>query len=60
MAATKIAVQEMIDFLMERKSMPRTEANALIGLAGDLRMSEVVDVNMGVYMTIPKSIFGER
>jgi acetamidase/formamidase len=60
MAATKIAVQEMIDFLIERKSMSRTEANALIGLAADLGMSEVVDVNMGVYVKVPKSIFGGR
>jgi acetamidase/formamidase len=58
--ATRIAVQGMIDFLVEAKGMPRTEANALTGIAADLRMSEIVDQNMGVYMTVAKSIFGER
>jgi acetamidase/formamidase len=57
MQATRIAVQEMVDFLMETKAMSRTEANALTGIAADLRMSEVVDVNMGVYMSIAKAIF---
>jgi acetamidase/formamidase len=60
MQATKIAVQEMVNFLMEAKSMSRTDANALTGIAADLRMSEVVDVNMGVYMTVAKSLFGAR
>ena len=59
MKATKIAVQEMIDFLVHHKGMPRTEANALIGLAADLKMSEVVDVNMGVYVAVAKNIFGQ-
>lgn len=60
MEATKIAVQEMVDFLVEAKSMSRNEANALTGIAADLRMSEVVDVNMGVYMSVAKSIFAAR
>jgi acetamidase/formamidase len=58
--ATRIAVQGMIDFLIDAKGMSRTEANALTGIAADLRMSEIVDQNMGVYMTVAKSIFGER
>ena len=58
--ATRIAVQGMIDFLIEAKGMSRTEANALTGIAADLRMSEIVDQNMGVYMTVARSIFGGR
>ncbi|WP_395672398.1 acetamidase/formamidase family protein [Phenylobacterium sp.] len=56
MTATRIAVDEMTTMLMER-GYSRSDANMLTGLAADLKMSEVVDRNMGVYMTIPKSVF---
>jgi acetamidase/formamidase len=59
MTATKIAVNEMTTLLMER-GYSRSDANALTGLAADLKMSDVVDVNMGVYMTIPKSVFTDK
>jgi acetamidase/formamidase len=59
MEATKIAVDEMTTFLMER-GYSRSDANMVTGLAADLKMSEVVDHNMGVYMTIPKSVFTGR
>jgi acetamidase/formamidase len=55
--AAKIAVQEMTDFLMEKCALPRTEANRVAGIAADLHIAEVADESVGVYMTVPKSIF---
>jgi acetamidase/formamidase len=55
--ATRIAVGEMTNFLMEKRGLSRSDANVLTGVAADLHMSEIVDENMGVYMTIPKSVF---
>jgi acetamidase/formamidase len=47
----------MTNFLMEKRGLSRSDANVLTGVAADLHMSEIVDENMGVYMTIPKSVF---
>jgi acetamidase/formamidase len=58
--ATRIAVREMTNFLIESRGLSRSNANAVTGMAANLHMSEIVDENMGVYMTIPKSIFTRR
>jgi acetamidase/formamidase len=58
--ATRIAVREMTNFLIESRGLSRSDANAVTGMAADLHMSEIVDEHMGVYMTIPKSIFMRR
>ncbi len=55
--ATKMAVREMIDFLMTEKHLSRDDAYMLASVAGDLAIAELVDGNKGVYMTIQKSIF---
>jgi acetamidase/formamidase len=55
--AGRIAVQEMVDFLMATQRLQRTEANRLLGIAADLRISELSDGNLAAYMTIPKAIF---
>ena len=48
----------MIDYLVEAKHFDRTEAYVLSSLAGDLKISEVVDVpHVLVSMHMPKSIF---
>jgi acetamidase/formamidase len=56
--ATQIAVQEMIDFLMEHQGLERGDAYALASIAADLRITELVDGNVGVHMMISKSLFG--
>jgi len=56
-AATKMAVREMIDFLMQEKHMTRDDAYMLASVAGDLHITQVVDGNKGVHMMISKSIF---
>jgi acetamidase/formamidase len=55
--AAKIAVREMIDFLMKEKHLSREDAYMLASVAADLHITEVVDENDGVHMMIPKSIF---
>ena len=55
--ATKLAVREMIAFLMETKHLSRDDAYMLASVAADLHITELVDGNKGVHMSIPKAIF---
>jgi acetamidase/formamidase len=55
-AAAKLAVQDMIDLLMEKASVSRSEVNRIAGIAADLHVSEVADEKVGAYMTIAKSV----
>ena len=54
---TKMAVREMIDFLIQEKHMTRDDAYMLASVAADLHITQVVDGNLGVHMMISKSIF---
>jgi acetamidase/formamidase len=57
--AAKKATRFMIDYLVDTRGLTPTEAYMLASLAGDLKISEVVDVpHVLVSMHIPKSIFG--
>lgn len=58
--ATKTAIQEMVDFLMQFRRLPRVEAYRLASIAADLRITQLVDGKVGVHMMIPKSIFATR
>ncbi|MFQ5705498.1 MAG: acetamidase/formamidase family protein [Gemmatimonadales bacterium] len=58
--ATRIAIQQMIDFLMAEKGLPKVEAYRLASVAADLSITELVDGNVGVHMTIAKSLFTGR
>jgi acetamidase/formamidase len=55
--AAKMAVREMIDFLMTEKHLSHDDAYMLASVAGDLSITEVVDGNKGVHMMIAKAIF---
>ncbi len=56
--ATRKATLYMIDHLVEERGVPRADAYALASLAGDLKISELVDVpHVLVSMHMPKSIF---
>jgi acetamidase/formamidase len=55
--AARKAVREMIDFLVREKSLSRDDAYALVSVAGDADITEVVDRNKGVHVVLPKSIF---
>jgi acetamidase/formamidase len=58
--ATKMAVREMIDFLMQEKHMTRDDAYMLASVAADLHVTQVVDGNKGVHMMISKAIFTKK
>ena len=55
-----MAVREMIDFLAQEKHLTRDDAYMLASVAGNLAITEVVDGNNGVHMTIPKAIFAAK
>ena len=55
--ATRIAVQEMIDFLVADKKLDRLSAYQLTSIAGDVAITQLVDGKVGVHVKLPKSIF---
>jgi acetamidase/formamidase len=55
--ATRIAIQEMIDFLAATKKLDKHRAYQLTSLAGDVAITQLVDGTMGVHVKMPKSIF---
>jgi len=55
--ATRIALQEAVDFLQSEKGMSAADAYALSSLAVDLGIGEAVDIVNLVYAKIPKNIF---
>lgn len=55
--ATKLAVEDMIDFLVTEKHLTRDDAYMLASVAADLSITQLVDGNKGVHAMIPKSIF---
>jgi acetamidase/formamidase len=58
--ATKIALQQAIEFLEGEKGMSTADAYALSSLAVDLGIGEAVDIVNLVYAKIPKAIFGSN
>ena len=59
--AAKKATRHMIAYLVAEHGLMPEEAYVLCSLAGDLKISETVDVpNMLVSMHMPKSIFGNN
>jgi acetamidase/formamidase len=55
--AVQEAVLETIDFLTKRWGVSREEAYSVVGLAGDLRVTQVVDGVKGAHMAIRKDCF---
>jgi acetamidase/formamidase len=56
--ATRIAIQEMVDFLARTKSLTTHQAYQLISVAGNVAVTQLVDrPTMGVHVKVPKSIF---
>ncbi|MGZ4843534.1 MAG: acetamidase/formamidase family protein, partial [Candidatus Angelobacter sp.] len=55
--ATRIAVREMIDFLVSTKHLSRDDAYMLTSVAGDVDITELVDGNKGVHVMMPKAVF---
>ena len=58
--AARKATRYMIDYLVAERGLTRDDAYVLCSLAGDLKISEVVDMpHVLVSMHMPKSIFAE-
>ena len=56
--ATRVAVQEMVDFLAATKKLTKHEAYQLVSLAGNVAITQLVDRPVyGVHVKMPKGIF---
>ena len=55
--ATKIAVREMIDYLMTEKNLSQVDAYMLTSVAVDVNITQLVDGKKGVHAMLPKNIF---
>jgi acetamidase/formamidase len=58
--AAKMAVREMIDFLVSEKHLSRDDAYMLTSVAADLSITQLVDGNKGVHASIAKAIFHDK
>ena len=56
--STQIAVREMVKLIQEKKQLSQTEAYQLASIAADLKITQLVDGNVGVHMMISKSYVG--
>jgi len=57
-AATRAAIQEMIDFVAVQSKLTKHQAYQLVSLAGNVAITQLVDKpNYGVHVRMPKSIF---
>jgi acetamidase/formamidase len=56
--ATRIAIQEMVDFVARTRGLTTHQAYQLVSVAGDVAVTQLVDrPTMGVHVKLPKSIF---
>lgn len=55
-AATEIAIRETVEFLQERTDLTRGEAYSVVSMAVDLRITELVDYNVGVHAMVAKHL----
>jgi acetamidase/formamidase len=53
--AAKQALRGMIDLITERTNLSREDAYSLISLIGDVRISQLVNVNKGCHVMMPKA-----
>lgn len=56
--ATRIAIQEMVDFVSRTRKLTKHEAYQLVSVAGHVAVTQLVDKpTMGVHVRLPKGIF---
>ena len=58
--ATKTAVRQAIQLLVDTKGMTREDAYQLLSVSSDVDVTQLVDGTVGVHVMIPKSIFTPR
>jgi acetamidase/formamidase len=54
--AAKQAVREMVKHVCQRTNLSRNQAYMLCSLAGNLRVTQLVDGNKGVHMLLDKTL----
>jgi acetamidase/formamidase len=54
--AARIAVREMIDHICRRTDLEREQAYMLCSLAGDVRVTQLVDGEKGCHMMLAKAL----
>ncbi|MEZ5420420.1 MAG: acetamidase/formamidase family protein [Vicinamibacterales bacterium] len=55
--AARLAVREMVEFLVAEKQMSRDDAYMLCSLAADLHVTQTVDATKGIHASLAKSLF---
>ena len=55
--AARIAVAEMIDYLVHERGLSTNDAYVLCSAAVNLRVTQIVDGTKGIHAMLPKSIF---
>ncbi len=55
--ATKTAIQQMVDFLVETRGLDKHAAYQLTSIAGNVVITQLVDQKVGVHVKMPKAIF---
>ena len=58
--STKMAIRNMIDFLVTEKHLTRDEAYQLSSVAVDLDITQLVDTKVGVHAILPKALFLDK
>jgi acetamidase/formamidase len=58
--ATRIAIEQMVKLIQEKTSLSQLEGYQLASIAADLRMTQLVDGNVGVHMMLKKSLLPPR
>lgn len=58
--ATKLALRNAIEFLVTVKGLTREDAYMLASVSCDVRITQLVDGNVGAHVMIPKGIFTAR
>ena len=58
--ATRTAVKEMVRFLQEKQGVTQVQAYQAASMAADLRITQLVDGNVGVHMMIAKRYLVKR
>jgi amidase len=55
--AIKLALQDMVDWLVAEQGLSQEEAYVLTSIVGDVRIGQIVDPAVSVRVAIPKTVF---
>jgi acetamidase/formamidase len=58
--ATEIAIRETVKFLQEKTGLSQGDSYKLVSMACDLRITQLVDGNVGVHVMVPKTLLANK